>query len=65
MKELVVNLVVKKAPTVDRDKLIVRINSNDKPDDINWYDYVGLETNWVTKLYASYMVMMFQKLIME
>jgi len=38
------NLKVVKAPTVDREKLIVRINSNDKPNGINWYDYVELKS---------------------
>ena len=33
-------LTVKMAPTIDRDKLLVRINSGDKPDDIEWYNYV-------------------------
>ena len=37
-------LTVKKAPTVDREKLIVRINSNDRPIDINWYDYVQIKS---------------------
>ena len=36
-------LKVKKAPTIDRDKLLVRINSNDKPDSIKWYDYIQLK----------------------
>ena len=35
-------LTVKKAPTVDRDKLIVRINKEDKPSNVDWWDYIEL-----------------------
>jgi hypothetical protein len=37
---MTIKLTVRMAPTVDRDKLIIRINSNAKPNSINWYDYV-------------------------
>lgn len=36
-------LTVIKAPPVDRNELRVRINSNDKPGFINWYDYIQVE----------------------
>ena len=37
-------LYVRKAPPIDRDKLCVRINGRDKPDCVNWYDYIHLRT---------------------
>ncbi len=39
----VMNLTVKKAPKIDREKLRIRISSNDIPKNINWYDYIELK----------------------
>ncbi|MBA7472431.1 MAG: hypothetical protein GH158_03045 [Dehalococcoidia bacterium] len=51
-------LVVRYAPPNDREKLKVRINEADKPEDINWYDYVriGVKTSGssvICKLYGD------------
>ena len=42
------NFTVHYAPDIDREKLHVRINEQDKPTGINWWDYVEIkviETN--------------------
>lgn len=38
-------LCVRKAPQVDVQKLRVRINGSDKPENISWYDYVHIKAN--------------------
>jgi hypothetical protein len=36
-------LQVHKSPVTDREKLLVRINAIDKPEDILWWDYINLK----------------------
>jgi hypothetical protein len=38
-------LTVKNAPPIDRGKLRVRLNEKDKPNGINWYDYIEITAN--------------------
>lgn len=43
-------LTVVHAPPIDREKLRVRINEQDKPSGINWYDYVEIKVIETGKL---------------
>lgn len=40
--ECSLELIVKAAPTIDREKLRVRINRIDRPSNIKWYSYVNI-----------------------
>ena len=51
-------LTVKAAPAIDREKLLVRINRADKPDNISWYDFISIRVvttnnSIVCKLYGD------------
>jgi hypothetical protein len=44
-KQILKNITIKYAPRNDREKLRVRINEQDKPDGIHWYDYVKIKVS--------------------
>ena len=43
-------LRVRDAPVADYDELVIRIHNTDKPEDINWGDYINISLdrrNWI------------------